>query len=298
VGSIWISAEIPTKSHGLAVPLEKEMKMSAINEGALQQRSLGPDRKPHRTLPTSPPLASGNRGMFSGAIIEEDAQSRGKRAAQAGVAFAIQAAIVSALVIVPLFVTEAIDLHQFEKTLLVAPPAAPSPPAIRAQAVVPKQTFLHPLLTAPTIIPKKIVESASDIGAAAPSISDTAGGVAGGTGDVLGGSLGAPPPPPPAAVKPKGPIRISTGMKEPRVLFAPQPVYSPIAKAAHVEGTVILDAIIDEQGDVTQVRVISGPALLLASALKAVSERKYAPTILDGQPVSIRLNVTIDFHLS
>jgi protein TonB len=271
--------------------------MSAINEGALQQRSLGPDRKPNRTLPTSPPLVSATRGMFSGAIIEEDAQSRGKRAAQAGFALAIQAAIVCALLIVPLFVTEAIDLHQFEKTLLVAPPAAPSPPAIRAQAVVPKQTFLHPLLTAPTIIPKKIVESASDIGAAAPSISDAAG-VAGGTGDVLGASLGAPPPPPPAAVKPKGPIRISTGMREPRVLYAPQPVYSPIARTAHVQGTVILDAIIDEQGNVTQVRVISGPALLLASALKAVSERKYAPTILDGEPVSIRLNVTIEFHLS
>jgi protein TonB len=75
-------------------------------------------------------------------------------------------------------------------------------------------------------------------------------------------------------------------------------VYSPIARQAHIEGTVILDAIIDEQGNVTQVRVVSGPALLLSSALKAVSERKYAPTVLDGQPVSIRLNVTVEFHLS
>jgi periplasmic protein TonB len=284
----------------VAVPLEKEMKMSAINQGALQQRNLGLDPKPHRTLPTSPPIVSGNRGMFAAAIIEEDSRSRGKRAAQAGLAFVLQVAIVGTLVIVPLFLTQAIDLHQFEKTLLVAPPppAAPSPPVVHAQTVVPKQTFLHPLLTAPTIIPKKIVETASDIGAAAPSISDMAGGVAGGTGDVLGGSLGAPPPPPPAAVRPKGPIRISSGMREPRLLSAPPVVYSPIARTARVEGTVILDAIIDEQGNVTQVRVISGPALLLGSALKAVSERKYEPTILDGQPVSIRLNVTVEFHLS
>jgi protein TonB len=75
-------------------------------------------------------------------------------------------------------------------------------------------------------------------------------------------------------------------------------VYSPIARQAHIEGTVILDAIIDEQGNVTQVRAISGPPLLFSSALKAVSERKYAPTILDGQPVAIRLNVTVEFHLS
>jgi periplasmic protein TonB len=277
--------------------LKKEMKMSAINQSALQQGNLGLDPKPHRTLPTSPPIASGNRGMFSAAIIEEDSRSRGKRAAQAGLAFALQVVVVGTLVIVPLFVTQAIDLHQFEKTMLVAPPPPAAPPVIHAQAVVPKQAFLHPLLTAPTIIPKKIVETASDIGAAAPSISDMSG-VAGGTGDVLGASLGAPPPPPPAAVKPKGPIRISTGMKEPRLVFAPPVVYSPIAKTARVEGTVLLDAVIDEQGNVTQVRVISGPALLLASALKAVSERKYEPTILDGQPVAIRLNVTIQFHLS
>jgi protein TonB len=284
----------------VAVPLEKEMKMSAINQGALQQRNLGLDPKPHRTLPTSPPIASGSHGMFSSAIIEEDSRSRGKRAAQAGLALALQVAIVGTLVLVPLFLTQAIDLHQFEKTMLVAPPppAAPAPPVVHAQAVVPKQAFLHPLLTAPTIIPKKIVETASDIGSSAPAISDMAGGVAGGTGDVLGASLGAPPPPPPAAVRPKGPIRISSGMKEPRLLSAPPVVYSPIARTAHVEGTVILDAIIDEQGNVTQVRVISGPPLLLASALKAVSERKYEPTFLDGQAVSIRLNVTVQFHLS
>ncbi len=273
--------------------------MSATNEGALQQRNLGLDSKSRRTLPTSPPVSRAAPGVFSTAIIEEDALSRGKRAAQTGVAFAVQAAVVGLLVIVPLFLTEAIDLHQFEKTLLVAPPApaAPSPPAVHAQTVVPKQAFAHPLLTAPTIIPKKI-EVASDIGAAAPSISDMSGGVAGGTGDVLGGSLAAPPPPPPAAVRPKGPIRISTGMKEPRLIYAPPVVYSPIARQAHIEGTVILEAIIDEQGNVTHVQVISGPGLLLASALKAVAERKYEPTILDGEPVAIRLDVKVQFHLS
>ena len=273
--------------------------MSSINEGALQQRNLGFDSKPRRTLPTSPPVARAEPGILATAIIEEDALSRGKRAAQAGVAFAVQAAVVGLLVIVPLFLTEAIDLHQFEKTLLVAPPppAAPSPPVVRAQAVVPKQTFAHPQLTAPTIIPKKVVETASDIGAAAPAISDM-GGVAGGTGDVLGGSLAAPPPPPPAAVRPKGPVRISTGMKEPRLIYAPPVVYSPIARQAHIEGTVILEAIIDEQGNVTHVQVISGPGLLLASALKAVAERKYEPTILDGEPVAIRLDVKVQFHLS
>ncbi|MGA2511775.1 MAG: energy transducer TonB, partial [Candidatus Acidiferrales bacterium] len=71
-----------------------------------------------------------------------------------------------------------------------------------------------------------------------------------------------------------------------------------IAKAAHIEGTVILDAIIDEHGNVVEVHALSGPALLMSSALKAVSERKYEPTILDGEPTAIRLNVKVEFKLS
>jgi periplasmic protein TonB len=284
---------------GDAIPLgKKEMKMSAANEGALHQQNLGLTPK-SRALPVTPPVLRANTGVFATALIEEDARSRGKRAAQTGIAMAVQVAIVCALLIVPLFVTEAIDLHKIEKTMLIAPPppAAPSPPVVHSQPVAPKQTFMHPLLTAPTVIPKQIAQTASDIGAAAPSISDV-GGVAGGTGDVLGASLGPAPPPPAAVSRPKGPIRISTGMKEPRLLFAPPVVYSPIAKQAHIEGVVVLEAVIDEQGNVTHVQVISGPALLLSSAMKAVAERRYEPTLLDGEPVAIRLDVKVQFRLS
>ena len=271
--------------------------MSAIDSGAFQQANLGLDRYTHRTIPTSPPAPRGT--PFAFALIEEDVKSRGARVARTGLALAIQIVIVATMLLVPLVVTEAIDLHQFNKTLLIAPPppAAP-PPMVHAQAVTPKLAILHPLLTAPTIIPKKIVETASDLGSAAPAISDGPG-VAGGTGDVLGASLSAiAPPPPPAATRPKGPIRISSGMKEPRLLSAPPVEYSPIARQARMQGTVLLEAIIDEQGNVTQVRAISGPAMLFQSAIKAVAGRKYEPTYLDGQPVAIRLDVTVNFHLN
>lgn len=271
--------------------------MSAINSSALQQASLGLDRSAHRTFPTSPPVARAKPVAF--ALIEEDSATRAKRAARTALALLLQGVIVGAILLIPFVVTEAIDLHQFDKTLLIAPPppAAPAPPMVRAQAVVSKLAILHPQLTAPTIIPKKIVETASDLGSAAPAID--VGGVAGGTGDVLGASIAAVAPPPPSApARPKGPIRISSGMKEPRLLAAPPVEYSPIARQARVQGTVLLEAIIDEQGNVTQVRAISGPALLFQSALKAVTGRKYEPTYLDGQPVAIRLDVTINFHLT
>jgi protein TonB len=270
--------------------------MSAINSSALQQAGLGLDRTPHRPIPASPPAARERPLVF--ALVEEDSITRAKRVARTGLALLLQGLIVGTILLIPFVVTEAIDLHQFNKTLLIAPPppAAPVSPVVHAQAVAPKISILHPQLTAPTIIPKKIVETGSDLGAA-PAIAEV-GGVAGGTGDVLGASLAAVPPPPPAASRPKGPIRISSGMKEPRLLYAPPVEYSPIARQAHVEGTVLLEAIIDEQGNVTQVRAISGPGLLFPSAIKAVVGRRYEPTYLDGQAVAIRLDVTVNYHLN
>ncbi|MGD0956589.1 MAG: energy transducer TonB [Candidatus Acidiferrales bacterium] len=237
--------------------------------------------------------------MFASAILEEDPRARGKRAAQTSLALAVQVAIVAALLLVPLIFTEGIDLYKFNTTLLVAPPppAAPPPP-MHAQTAVPKQSFIKAQLTAPTVIPKKIAETVPDAGSMAPAIGGVQGGVPGGVGDVLGGAVTGPPPPPVVAERPKGPIRIFSGMKEPRLLYEPPVVYSPVARQAHIFGTVVLEAIIDEHGNVTQVQVISGPPLLLASAIKAVEGRKYEPTILDGQPVAIRLSVKVDFRMS
>jgi protein TonB len=269
--------------------LEKEMPMSA-NSGVLQQAGL------HSRFPTSPPPTAREKSLVF-ALVEEDSASRAKRVARAGLALLLQGLIVGTMLLIPFVVTEAIDLHQFNMTLLIAPSPPPAPPVVRAQPAAPKLALLRPLLTAPTIIPKKM-EGVSDLGSAAPAISDVSG-IAGGTGDVLGASLVAvAPPPPAAAARSKGPIRISSGMKEPRLLYAPPLEYSAIARQARVQGTVLLEAIIDEQGNVTQVRAIGGPALLFQSAIKAVVGRKYEPTYLDGQPVAIRLGVTVNFHLT
>ena len=275
--------------------------MSGYNAGAGALRQVGLESPYTRERVPNPstPTATRDRGLFSGAIIEENALDRGKRAARAGLAFTLQAAIIGVLLLAPLLFTQGIDLYRLNNTVLIAPPppAAPPPPTMHVQSI-PKQAFLHAQLTAPTMIPKKIAESAPDAGAAAPIISDMAGGVPGGTGDVLGGSItGAPPPPPAPAEKPKGPIRIYSGMKEPTLVYSPPLVYPPIAKQAHISGTVVIEAVIDDKGNVTQVHVVSGPPLLLESALKAVSTQRYQPTILDGMPVAIRYDVKVVFRL-
>jgi len=274
--------------------------MSALNEGVYQQsvsqsRSKARDVSAPSTSPAPP-----HQKIFSSAILEADPATRGRRAAHTGLALAVQVAIVATLLIVPLIFTEGMDLYKLNSTLLVAPPPPSAPPPIaRAAAVAPKPSFIKAQLTTPMMIPKKIVTTvAPDAGAAAPAIAGVAGGIPGGLGDVLSGAAGPPPPPPaPVAERPKGPIRISTGMKEPRILYAPPVVYSPIARQAHISGVVEIEAIIDEHGNVTGVKVISGPPLLFDSAIKAVEGRKYEPTILDDQPVAIRLNVRVEYKL-
>lgn len=275
--------------------------MSVVNPGVLEQSRLGSDRKSRSEVSPVPSPVFRKPVMFATAIIEEDASARGRRVARTGLAVALQIAIVAALILLPLIFTEGLDLYKENNMMLVAPvpPAAPPPPAPHIQSATPKPTLMKAQLTAPTVIPKKVAVTAPDA-PSAPALAGMQGGVVGGVGDVLGGAVTGPPPPPPAAPseRPKGPIRIYSGMKEPQLLYSPPIVYNPIARAAHVSGTVVVEAIIDEKGNVTQVHVISGPPLLLQSAINAVVGRRYEPTILDGEPVSIRLNVKVNFSLS
>ena len=91
------------------------------------------------------------------------------------------------------------------------------------------------------------------------------------------------------------PVRVGGQVKPPRVIYSLQPEYPDIAKLTNVEGTVVLDAVIDTAGNVVNARVISGPALLRKPALDSVKQWKYEPSKLDGQPTSVEMVVSIQF---
>jgi protein TonB len=87
-------------------------------------------------------------------------------------------------------------------------------------------------------------------------------------------------------------------VKRPQAISQPQPDYPPLAKIARVQGVVDIDAVIDEHGNVVKAHVMDGPALLIDAALKAVSQWKYQPTYLNGQPYPIDLTIQVTFSLS
>jgi protein TonB len=120
-------------------------------------------------------------------------------------------------------------------------------------------------------------------------------GVAGGI-DLPGQGLRIEPPPPPPQA-PRAPIRLHSGMQAPRKLVHVSPRYPPVAQAAHVEGLVVLDAVIDTAGRVTDVRVTHSIRLLDEAAIDAVRQWRFTPTLLNGEPVSILLTVSVRFTL-
>jgi protein TonB len=74
-----------------------------------------------------------------------------------------------------------------------------------------------------------------------------------------------------------------------------QPVYPEIAKAARVQGVVLLNAQISKEGVVEDLRVISGHALLNDAAIQAVRQWRYRPQMLSGQPIPVVTTITVNF---
>jgi protein TonB len=118
---------------------------------------------------------------------------------------------------------------------------------------------------------------------------------AGVLGGVMGGIGTAPPVVARVPPKPTGPVRVSSGTVAGMILSRPDPVYPPIAKAAHVQGAVILHAIISKQGTIENLQVVSGPPMLTGSAMDAVRRWRYKPYLLNGEPTEVDTTITVNF---
>jgi protein TonB len=84
-------------------------------------------------------------------------------------------------------------------------------------------------------------------------------------------------------------------VERPRLISGPNPVYPVLARQAKINGDVVIDAVIDAQGNVVEMRTVSGHPLLALAAMEALRHWKYEPTTLGGEAVPVRLLVTITF---
>jgi len=116
-------------------------------------------------------------------------------------------------------------------------------------------------------------------------------------GDFVSGGEPVPPPPPPTPSRPKEPVHVGGRIEAPTKLVHANPIYPPIPLAARKEGLVILEALIAEDGTVRDVKVLRRAPLFEESAIAAVRQWRFSPTLLNGEPVPIVMTVTVGFTL-
>jgi periplasmic protein TonB len=177
------------------------------------------------------------------------------------------------------------------------PPATPSKPKPMPKADVPAD---QARFVAPLEEPAEIAPLADDEGIDFGESGGVEGGIPGGiVGGVVGGLPEAPPPPPPPPVSaPRVPVRIGGQITQPALLKRVEPEYPSLAVKAHIQGVVILEATVGEDGNVTDVKLLrSANPLLDREAAIAVRQWRYTPVVLNGTRVPFILTVTLSFSL-
>jgi periplasmic protein TonB len=274
------------------------------------------------------------RKYFDQLVVSGAKQKGAKRKLSVPVSLGIHAFVIGGIILVPLLITPDLPapakgaINAFFVEAAAPPPPPPPPPA----AAAPKQAQVKPKIEQPKIVPQEEpkfvapIETPPEVPeetAVDPGLGEGEGvpegvvggvpeGVVGGVpegvpGGVLGGVPGGEvggtgggdaPAPEPSPEPPSGPVRVGGQIKAPSKLKDVAPKYSDMARQARVQGVVVLECVISPDGRVTNVKVLRGSPLLDASAVEAVKQWVYSPTLLNGQPVAVIMTVTVNFKLS
>jgi len=175
---------------------------------------------------------------------------------------------------------EDIELPKPARTRTVADSATPGTPATTTQPIE-----LAPVQP-PAGIPNETGREGTITSARLADVESNGAGVA---------PIAPPIAPPPAPVQP--PVRLHSGIRAPQRVVDVRPVYPAAARLARVEGMVIIEATIDERGNVARAQVLRSIPLLDEAALTAVRQWKFTPTLLNGSAVPIVMTVTVNFKL-
>jgi protein TonB len=243
------------------------------------------------------------RRLFEDLIESDVVAHKTKKSLTLPVSIALHAIILLTIVVVPLLTSEVLPEPNAAVKAFFVEPAAPPPPPPPPPPPAPKpinvpRPVATPVpsdpdrFTAPVDVPEEIApEEGIDLGVDGGVPGGVEGGVPGG---VVGGVVGGLPDAP----APVQAVRVGGQIKEPKKLKNVPPVYPDIARQARVQGVVILECTISPQGKVTEVKVLKGIPLLDQSAMDAVKQWVYTPTLLNGVPVPVIMTVTVNFRLN
>jgi protein TonB len=212
------------------------------------------------------------------------------------VSITLHVALAIAAFIVPLLAEVAPPTPAPMHTPFVPTKTVPVPETVIAQA--PRARNVAPVnVVAPTGISPEEKQPREYFGPPTVALPGPDGGDLSKIGAGTGVFAVEPPPPPPAPKPAQTLFRPGQGIKEPKRISGLPPEYPAIARSARVQGVVILEAVIDDHGEVGRIKVLRSVPLLDQAAITAVQQWRYTPTLLNGVPVSVLMTITVNFTL-
>ena len=249
--------------------------------------------------------------MFEASLVNE--QARTARPYTVTFSLVLQLTMAALAFTYPLWYIEALPILKlrvpspFRRIVQLVDPL-PAQPTSAAPMVSPRPQFNFARFT-----PRPSTAASASLDIDVPMIGSDSDGqpvVPGGVpmpGGFGSGNLAAVDPPimrpaprtePKATLAQRGPVTVGGKVRAPQLLREVKPAYPSLARAARIQGTVKIEAILSADGTVRDARVVSGHPLLLAAALDAVRQWLYRPTVLNDVPVEVKLAIDVNFTLS
>ncbi len=226
-------------------------------------------------------------------VFEVSASKRWTALASIG----LQVAVAGVVITLPLLHPEALPFHVEAPKVLLPLMAKPPVPVVRAEA---EASAAASIAAAPVAATRRLILSTLPV-TAGPSEAPVLAPFGDGMGAVglpgVGVGDGHGPVVSVAPVKPAGRLNVSTGVLEGMLLAPIRPVYPAIAKAAGVQGSVVVEAVISRMGTIESLHVVSGPQMLQGAALDAIREARYQPYRLNGEPTEVQTRITVNFRI-
>lgn len=242
--------------------------------------------------------------MFEDSLVESAALLRTHNRWPAVVSITAQLCAAALILTIPLLHPEVLPMRHILPATL-APPRAPVPPPLPIHIETRTVSVATSAPTAPvTAQPTPMIRDF--LNPTGPAVDSPAIPVVNlGNTDPslpLGINSAAPASPhvtagPPATTPSSKPLPVSSGVLAGNLIAPIRPEYPQIARATHIEGTVVIDAIISRTGSIESTRVLSGPPMLQRAALDAVRQARYRPFLLNGQPTEVQTTITINFRM-
>lgn len=256
--------------------------------------------------------AAAEKALFENSLLESSSGQRQRRTWATFLSFFLQCLLVGVVILIPLWFTDVLPKQQLVAFLEAPPPPPPPPPAAPAASTVKvvkvTSDIANGQLRTPGRIPARVQMIRED--EAPPPVAVTGGVVGGVPGGIPGGEIGGviggiisstsslatvPSLSKPTAVPQR--VRVSQGVSRGLLVYRVEPVYPPLARQAHIQGVVVLTAIIDKEGSIQNLQLVSGHPMLAPAAIEAVKQWRYKPFLLNGQSMVVETTVTVNFQL-